>query len=49
MIPRALATRILFDGARATGVEYARDGRLEEARAEREVILAPAPTSRPCC
>jgi choline dehydrogenase len=35
-----LATRILFDGNRATGVEIARNGRLEEIRAETEVILA---------
>jgi choline dehydrogenase-like flavoprotein len=34
------ATRIILDGARATGVEYERGGRLERARAEREVILA---------
>jgi choline dehydrogenase len=40
VIPRALATRILFDGNRAVGVEYARDGALEEVRAEREVILS---------
>jgi choline dehydrogenase-like flavoprotein len=36
----ALATRVLLDGTRATGVEYARDGRLRVARAEREVLLA---------
>jgi choline dehydrogenase len=38
--PRSTATRIILDGARATGVEYARGGGLERARAEREVILA---------
>src|SRR6187551_3889291 len=38
VIPRALATRILFEGNRAIGIEYAREGRLEEVRAEREVI-----------
>jgi choline dehydrogenase-like flavoprotein len=32
--------RILFEGARAVGVQYMRNGRLEEVRAEREVILA---------
>jgi len=32
--------RILFEGERAVGVEYMRHGRLEEIRAEREVILA---------
>lgn len=36
----AHATRILFDGRRATGVEYRRDGRLHVARAEREVVVA---------
>jgi len=36
----ALATRVLLDGTRAVGVEYARDGRTVAARAEREVILA---------
>ena len=32
--------RILFEGERAVGVEYMRHGRLEQIRAEREVILA---------
>jgi choline dehydrogenase len=32
--------RILFDGKRAIGVEYMRHGKLEQIRAEREVILA---------
>jgi choline dehydrogenase len=36
----ALATRILFEGRRATGVAYERNGTLIEARAGREVILA---------
>lgn len=37
---RALATRVLLEGNRATGVEYARDGNLHRASAEREVLLA---------
>ena len=37
---RALATRIVMDGTRATGVDYMRGGRKMTARAEREVILA---------
>jgi choline dehydrogenase-like flavoprotein len=37
---RALATRVLFEGTRATGVEYARDGQLHRVRATREVLLA---------
>ena len=40
IIPRAMALRILFEGERAVGVEVSRDGRVEEIRAEREVILA---------
>ena len=36
----ALATRILFDGNRAVGVEYLKGGERLTARAEREVILA---------
>jgi choline dehydrogenase len=35
----ALATRVLFSGARASGVEYERDGRREQAHARREVLL----------
>ena len=35
----ALATRLVFDGTRATGVEYIRRGRTITARADREVIL----------
>lgn len=36
---RAQATRILFDGPRATGVAYRRGGRAEMARARREIVL----------
>ena len=36
----ALATRVLLDGRRATGVEYARAGRLQRVAATREVLLA---------
>ena len=35
-----MALRILFEGSRAVGVEVARDGKVEEIRAEREVILS---------
>ncbi|MCS6930932.1 MAG: choline dehydrogenase [Acetobacteraceae bacterium] len=35
---QAHATRILFEGARAVGVEYVRDGQRLLARAEREVL-----------
>ena len=37
---KALATRLLFEGTRAVGVEYIRDGEKTAARADREVILA---------
>jgi choline dehydrogenase len=36
----AHATRVLFDGRRATGVAYRRDGHAVEARASREVLLS---------
>lgn len=35
----SLATGILFEGRRATGVQYRQGGRLHEVRARREVIL----------
>jgi choline dehydrogenase len=35
----AFATRVLFEGTRATGVEYERAGRRHQARARREVLL----------
>ena len=35
-----LTTRILFEGTRASGVEYAREGGLTAVQAEREVILS---------
>jgi choline dehydrogenase-like flavoprotein len=40
VISRALATRILFEGERAQGVEYERDDALVEIAAAREVIVA---------
>ncbi|RWC41851.1 GMC family oxidoreductase N-terminal domain-containing protein [Mesorhizobium sp.] len=36
----ALATRILFEGKRAVGIEYLRNGETKTARAGREVILS---------
>lgn len=35
-----LAARVFFEGTRASGVEYHRDGALHRARAAREVLLA---------
>ena len=40
MLTDARVYRILFEGTRAVGVEFMRHGRLEQIRAEREVILA---------
>ncbi len=40
VITRAHATRILFAGSRATGVEYLRGGNLESAAARKQVIAA---------
>lgn len=37
---RALATRLLFSGRRATGVEYRKGGKIHAVQARREVILA---------
>lgn len=40
LIKHALATRILFEGRRAVGVEYRTGGGTRQVRARREVILA---------
>src|SRR5438270_9760341 len=40
VVTNALVHRILFDGTRAVGIEYARGGGLERVDAGREVILA---------
>ncbi|MEL6664522.1 MAG: choline dehydrogenase [Pseudomonadota bacterium] len=37
---KALAARVLFDGKRATGVEYTQNGQTKTAKARGEVILA---------
>lgn len=44
---RALATAVLLDGRRATGVAYQKDGGRREARASREVILAGGAVNSP--
>ena len=43
VVQHALATRILFDGTRAVGLEYERGGTLHTVRAGREVILSGGP------
>jgi len=40
VLPRCLALRVVFEGRRAVGVEYARGGAVRFARARREVILS---------
>jgi choline dehydrogenase len=43
----ALATQIVFNGRRATGVQYKRRGREQTAMARREVILCGGPINSP--
>jgi 4-pyridoxate dehydrogenase len=40
VLVNTLATRIVFDGRRAVGIEYLKNGARDVARAEREVLLA---------
>ena len=47
VVTQALATRIVFEGKRAVGVEYERGGKRMVARAGREVILAGGPINSP--
>ena len=44
---RAQATRVLFDGRRATGVEFVESGARQVARARREVILSGGAVNSP--
>lgn len=39
VLPHGRATRITFEGSRATGIEYLRHGRIERALADREIVL----------
>jgi choline dehydrogenase len=43
VIEHALATRIIFEGKRAAGIEYERSGALHSVSAAREVILSGGP------
>ena len=43
VIEHALATRILFEGTRAVGMEYEQAGKTHQLRATREVILSGGP------
>jgi choline dehydrogenase len=40
VMTHSVAARILFDGERAIGVEFHRDGELQQVRARREVLVA---------
>jgi len=44
---RALASRILFDGKRAVGVEYHQNGKIRQAFAGREVIVSAGAVNSP--
>ena len=47
VVTHALASRILFEGRRATGVAYRRDGVERRATARREVIVSGGPINSP--
>jgi len=47
LISGALTQRILLDGKRATAVEFLKDGRLQTASANRELILSAGPIASP--
>lgn len=47
VMTHALATRVLFEGRTAVGIEYERGGQLHQARASREVVLSGGPINTP--
>jgi len=47
VLTRAQATRVLFTGHRATGIEYLREGLRQLAQARREVLLAAGAVNSP--
>ena len=47
LVTNALVHRILFDGKRATGVEFSRGGAVEKVEAGREVILSAGAVGSP--
>ena len=47
VLTHALATRVLFEGRRAVGVDYRRGGATRTVRAAREVILCGGPVNSP--
>ena len=47
VVTKALVHRVLFDGKRAVGVEFSRNGNTERADADREVILSAGAVGSP--
>jgi choline dehydrogenase len=47
VLTHALATRILFEGRRARGLEYRQDDRTHRVRVDRELIVAGGPINSP--
>ncbi|MGH7065322.1 MAG: GMC family oxidoreductase [Stellaceae bacterium] len=47
LVTKALVRRIRFDGTRAVGIEYEQGGRIEQADAAREVVLAAGAVGSP--
>jgi choline dehydrogenase len=47
LVTKALVHRVLFEGTRATGVEFSRNGTIERAEAAREVILSAGAVGSP--
>ena len=47
VVTGAKVTRVLFDGARAAGVEYRQGGRTQTARAARETVLCAGSVQSP--
>ncbi len=47
VVTHAMATRLLFEGTRAVGVEFRRNGRTQTIRATREVVLTAGAVNSP--
>lgn len=47
VVTEALATKVIFDGGRAVGVEFDKDGTRQVARARREVVLCGGAVNTP--
>jgi len=49
LLTQAAATRVLFDGTRAVGVEFEHGGQRDVVRARREVVLCGGAVNSPSC